>query len=100
MAVTSNKCNGIINNINKMTDTAIEAIKVAQDRAKAAEQTLNKVKQTLSVEINNAYKLGFTDGVKYKNKIDDDTGNASDDVSGGTGKAKEDVAKLVLNNKN
>ena len=101
MAVsTSSECNKIIDNINKMTDTAIEAIKVAQDRAKAAEQTLNKIKQTISAEINNAYKLGFKEGIKYKNTADNNTGNASDEVSGGTEKAKEDVTKLVLNPKN
>ena len=72
-----------------MTDTTIEAIKVAQDRAAAAEETLNKIKQTISKEINNAYKLGFSEWIKYKN-----------DSSGGTAKSKEDITKLVLNNKN
>jgi hypothetical protein len=54
---------------------------------------LGKVKQTLSEEINNAYKIGFNEGLKYKNESDDDN-------SGGTAKAKEDVAKLVLETKN
>lgn len=90
--VTSTECNEIINNINKMADTSIEAIKIAQDRAIAAEQTLNKIKQTISYEINNAYKLGFNEGIKYKNTSEDD--------SGGSTKVKESEAKLVLDNKN
>lgn len=88
----SNECDKIVENINKMTEIAVEAIQVAQERAKTAEQILGKVKQTLSDEINNAYRIGFDAGLKYKNESDND--------SGGTAKAKEDIAKLVLETKN
>lgn len=92
--VTSNECNKIVNDINKMTDIAIETMRISSERAKAAEQTLRKVKSTLSLEINNAHKLGFIEGVKSKpfnNENNDDTGGSQ---------RKEDIAKLVLESKN
>jgi glutathionyl-hydroquinone reductase len=92
----SNECEEIINSINKMTDTAIENIQIAQERAATAEQTLTKVKETVSKEINNAYQIGFREGMKYKNNNND----TSNEVSGGTQNTKENVAKLVLETKN
>lgn len=81
-------CTQIETKIIMIFSTLEETLKTSQERARTAEEVLEKIKTATTSEIRNAWNLGFQEGQKVLINNDD---------SGGTQKDK-DVQKLVLEN--